>query len=60
MESFCTKANHDNGVPSKHNYHCNGQSVMEVIEAHPDFGFVKFKLFEISSADHLKLLDTKK
>ncbi|EFX60734.1 hypothetical protein DAPPUDRAFT_275834 [Daphnia pulex] len=37
MEKFCTKENHDDGVPSKLSYHCSGLSASEVIYKHSDF-----------------------
>ncbi|XP_046642840.1 uncharacterized protein LOC124327860 [Daphnia pulicaria] len=37
MEKFCTKENHDDGVPSKLSYHCSRLSASEVIYKHSDF-----------------------
>ncbi|XP_057365444.2 calcium-activated chloride channel regulator 1-like [Daphnia carinata] len=37
MEKFCTKENHDDGVPSKLSYHCGSLSASEVIYKHLDF-----------------------
>ncbi|KAK4030097.1 hypothetical protein OUZ56_023054 [Daphnia magna] len=37
MEKFCTKENHDDGVPSKLSYHCGSLSSSDVIYKHLDF-----------------------
>ncbi|XP_057365303.1 calcium-activated chloride channel regulator 1-like isoform X2 [Daphnia carinata] len=37
MEKFCTKENHDDGVPSKLSYHCGSLSASDVIYKHLDF-----------------------
>ncbi len=37
MEKFCTKDNHDDGVPSKLSYYCGRLSASEVIYKHTDF-----------------------
>ena len=37
MSLFCDENTHDDGVPSKQNYYCNGLSATEVIYQHPDF-----------------------